>query len=433
LTDTIETDEHVNGRCQMRYRYLVLFGAWAAAVAVAPAPLAGQAPRFADSAAAQAKPWTPPRTPWGDPDLQGSWKYENTASRYDIELQLPFQRPKELGEKAVWTEAERAARETQINREEQETADRRVGKPVFVLGERGLQVGSELGEPTKVQIRISPRTSAIIDPPNGRLPPWTPEAVKRWEAREAARRGRGESDSWEDRSWEERCLHVMYPALTPGLMPPRPPPVNPGYEFERVFTQQAITRGPEEREIFQAPGYVVMVMTYTDRARHQIIPLDGRPALGPKIRQFLGDSRGRWEGNTLVVETTNVNDQQNGGALIPSRHQPMHPGSGEALRIVERYTRLDDGTLEYRYTINDPEAYTRPWTAVYELAWQDPPQMVPLPATGCHEYNRGLAHFLAGARAEQQLSIQYAEDAARDRRQRLEQLKAEWAAVDKSR
>jgi hypothetical protein len=111
----------------------------------------------------------------------------------------------------------------------------------------------------------------------------------------------------------------------------------------------------------------------------------------------------------------------------------MHPGSGETLRVIERYTRLDDGTLEYRYTIDDPETYTRPWTAVYELAWEDPPKMVPLPPTGCHEYNRGVPHFLAGARAEQQLSIQYAEREGRDRRQRLEQLKAEWAEMNKSR
>jgi hypothetical protein len=412
----------------MRYRCLVLFGGWAAAVAVAPAPLAGQAPRVADSAAAQTKPWTPPRTAWGDPDLRGNWKYE--AYGRNAELQLPFQRSKELGEKEFWTEAERAAREATINREQQEKVDRRVGKLVTTLGERGIQLNSEIGEPKKVHIPVSRRTSAIVDPPNGRLPPWTPEAVKRWEAREAARRGRGEVDSWEDRSFEERCLSVVYSALTPGLMLPKSPP--PG-EFDQVATQQGFTRGPEERQIFQAPGYVVMVMTVADRTHYKIIALDGRPALGPKIRQWVGEPRGHWEGNTLVVETTNINDQQHGGAILPSRRQPMHPGSGETLRVIERYTRLDDGTLEYRYTINDPETYTRPWTAVYEFTWQDPPKMVPLPATGCHEYNRGLAHFLAGARAEQQLSIEFAEEAARDRRQRLEELKAEWAEVTKSR
>jgi hypothetical protein len=166
---------------------------------------------------------------------------------------------------------------------------------------------------------------------------------------------------------------------------------------------------------------------------YHIIPLDGRPAPGPQIRQYLGEPRGHWEGNTLVVETTNINDQQHGGVILPSRRTPTYPGSGETLRVIERYTRLDDGTLEYRYTIDDPETYTRPWTAVYELAWQDPPQMVPLPATGCHENNRGLAHQLAGGRAEEQLSRKYAEEAARDRLQRLDQLKAEWAELSKRR
>ena len=169
-----------------------------------------------------------------------------------------------------------------------------------------------------------------------------------------------------------------------------------------------------------------------DRGHYRVIPLDGRPVLGPKIRQWMGEPRGHWEGNTLVIETTNVNDQQDGGAVVPSRREPMHPGSGEMLRVVERYTRLDDGTLEYRYTIDDPETYTRPWTAVYELTREDPPEMVPLP-TSCHEYNRGLAHFLAGARAEQQLSIEYAEEAERDRRQRFEELKTEWAELNTRR
>jgi hypothetical protein len=385
---------------------------------------------LADSAAGQTKPWTPPRTAWGDPDLQGSWHFEAYGSGAD--LQQPFQRSKELGEKEFWTEAERAAREAKLNREEQEKVDRRVGKLVIGAGERGIQVSAQIGEPRKVQIHVSRRTSAIVDPPNGRLPPWTPEAVKRWEAREAARRGRGESDSWQDRSLEERCIHVVDAALTPGLMLPKPPPTG-SEEVNQNTTQKGIVRGPEERQIFQAPGYVTIVMSREDRAHFQIIALDGRPALGPKIRQWGGEQRGHWEGNTLVVETTNVNDQQNGGAIIPSRRTPTYPGSGETLRVVERYTRLADGTLEYRYTIDDPETYTRPWTAVYELAWEDPPKMAPLPSTGCHEYNRGVAHFLAGGREQQQLSIEYAEEAARDRQQRLEDLKAEWAEMNTRR
>ena len=110
----------------------------------------------------------------------------------------------------------------------------------------------------------------------------------------------------------------------------------------------------------------------------------------------------------------------------------MHPGSGETLRVTERYTRLNATTLEYRYTIDDPGTYVQPWTAVYELTREDPPEMVELPGW-CHENNRGLSHFLAAGRAEHELSVQYAEEAARDRLQRLEQLKAEWAEMSKNR
>ena len=132
------------------------------------------------------------------------------------------------------------------------------------------------------------------------------------------------------------------------------------------------------------------------------------------------------------METTNVNDQQDGGAFIPSRRTPTHPGSGASLRVVERYTRLNPTTLEYRYTIEDPETYTQPWTAVYELSWEDTPEMVDLPGW-CHENNRGLSHFLAAGRAENEISIQYSDEAQRDRLIRLEQLKADWADTNKSR
>ena len=161
----------------MRHRHLLLCAAVIALVAGTSAPIAGQAPQ-GSAAAAQEQPGTSPRTPWGDPDLQGTWRNV---------IRLPFQRSKELGTKEFWTEAERAALEAKMTREEQAKVDRRVGKLVVLLGERGLEVLSEIGEPGVVRIQLSRRTSAIVDPPNGRLPPWTPEAIKRWEAREAAR------------------------------------------------------------------------------------------------------------------------------------------------------------------------------------------------------------------------------------------------------
>ena len=394
----------------MRYRNLVLFLASMTLMMVISVPIAGQAPQEAA-----------PRTAWGDPDLQGIW--QNV-------IRLPLQRSQELGTKEFWTETERATREAQMIRDEQAKIDRRVGKLVVGLGERAIEWMSYVGEPRKVQFKLSRRTSAIVDPPNGRLPPWTAAAVKRWETREAARRGRGESDSVEDRAWDERCVPIVHATLTPGLMLPVAPPTGPG-EFDQVASQMGVSPGPQPTEILQMPGYVVIVAgSGMTGSKRQIIPLDGRPAPGPKVRQFLGDQRGRWEGNTLIVETTNVNDQQDGGTFIPSRRTPTYPGSGETLRLIERYTRLGPDTLEYRYTIDDPQTYTRPWTAVYELTSQRRPDMVELPLW-CHENNRGLSHFLAGARAEQELSIRYAEEAARDRLQRLEQLKAEWAGLAK--
>ena len=227
-------------------------------------------------------------------------------------------------------------------------------------------------------------------------------------------------------------MSLVVAALTPGMMPHKVvPPMT-----TLTVLEQGLLNGPEQRQIFQAPGYVVITMAIgVVSGDYRIIPLDGRPALGPKIRQYTGESRGRWEGNTLVVETTNANDQQFGGATFPVRKVRTHLGSGATLRVTERYTRLDDGTLEYRSTIEDPEVYTRPWTAVYELARQPAPEMVPLPNGGCHEYNRGLAHILVGARDPegQRLSLQAAEEFAQERALKLKQLKAEWAELNQSR
>jgi hypothetical protein len=209
--------------------------------------------------------------------------------------------------------------------------------------------------------------------------------------------------------------------LAPGADNPRGPDAP-----ERLLQNTNASAGV--RRILQAPGYVVMVME--EAGYYYTIPLNGHPALGPKIRQWLGDARGHWEGNTLVVEITNINDQQNGGALIPSQEQNLYPGSGATLRVIERYTRLDANTLEYRYTIDDPETYTRPYTVLHDLTRDDEYKMSP---AQCRENNEGLVGILTAARTDEQGALAATAADVAERKRRLEELKAEWAEWSKGR
>ena len=169
-----------------------------------------------------------------------------------------------------------------------------------------------------------------------------PEAIQRLVAREEARRGRGEADSWLDRNSWERCISRTLPvAMIPNLY-------NNNYQ------------------ILQTPDYVVIQMEMIHEAR--IIPLDGRPHASERIRQWLGDSRGHWEGKTLVVETINFNDKLDGGDLQPSHViQTGHRGSGKTLRLVERFTRINADTIDYRFTVEDPATFTRPYTVAIPM------------------------------------------------------------------
>ena len=392
----------------MRYRRLVGFGALAAVaavVAVASVPMAAQAPQAAGSTAAPTTAWTE-RTAWGDPDLQGLWRNMMSGP--------PLERPAELAGEAFLTDAEVAARE---ERAAERQAEIFAGKHEG-LGVRALPFYNSIWSASSERRRIARRTSAIIDPPNGRLPPWTPEQVTRFEAREAARAHRGEADSWEDRGWPERCLAVVGPAVVGTL--------------QYVYADGSRTipggngRNPERR-ILQMPGYVAMVLGRD--WEYRIIPVDGRPGLSPKIRQWVGDGRGHWEGNTLVVETTNINDQQDGGRLLPSHETSMHPGSGETLRVIERFTRVDADTLEYRYTVEDPAVYTRSFTVLRELTRaRDSYTLLP---EECHENNDFMAGILAAGRADEEGTFEFALEAAEHRKLKLDELQAEWAEWNK--
>lgn len=322
---------------------LIAGAALTAAVVGAQAP----APRF-----------TPPRTPWGDPDLQGMWP--GTAS-----LGIPLQRDVKLGTRAFLTEeefqdrAKNAQRQIDSMNEEfdLETAD---------TANAGA-VGSATSPPPHWQERGTPsrQASLIVEPPDGRMPPLTAAAQARQAAVDAARRGRGPADSYEDRSLYDRCLTR---GVTGSILP--------------VIYNNG-------NEIVQAPGYVVIRNEMIHESR--IVPLDGRAHLSPAIRQWMGDSRGRWDGDTLVVETRNLTGRtginQGGG----TRHT-------EAMTLVERFTLTGPDTLQYRVTVDDPQTWTRPWTI--EFPWTRDSDYL-LFEYGCHEGNYAMRNLLSGARADE--------------------------------
>ena len=323
----------------MSHRCLALLGARAVVIAIVsltPGPAAAQA--AADS-------WTPSSTPWGDPDLQGIWSFATIT---------PLERPSEFAGRELLTDAEVA----ELNAEAATRADRREGlSPERDVDLAYNQFWWDRGNSTG-------RTSLIVDPPDGRIP-YTPEGWKRVEARRALRRRPAQGP--EDRSPAERCIHH----------PKAGPPMDPG-GYNNNF------------QLLQTPGYVAILNEQIHDAR--IIPLDGRPPIAQTIRQWMGDSRGRWEGDTLVVDTTNFNGKMH------------YEGSTENLHLVERFTRVGADTINYEFTVDDPTSFTRPWTAmipvrtlqgqIYEFA--------------CHEGNYGMVGILSGARAEEKAAEQAA-------------------------
>jgi hypothetical protein len=232
--------------------------------------------------------------------------------------------------------------------------------------------------------------------------------LETWDAREKARLGRGQGDSWEDRGLGERCIAQ---------------PVGNG-----VFLGG-------NKSIMQTPGYVVIQWFTPGDGVFRIVPLDGRPRLGDGIRQWYGDARGRWEGNTLVVETTNFNDGHAGetlpahGNLWGTGHSHNYAGTGETLRMVERFTRIDAETMEYRLTIEDPKVFVKPWTAV--AVWNRDNERTPEYEYVCHEHNYGMVNALSGARANEKDALAEATRELNIRRpglqQKWEQLK-QWEA-----
>jgi len=298
------------------------------------------------------KSYTPPRTSYGQPDLQGVWDFRTIT---------PLERPKELGTKAFFSDEEAAKYEKEENqRQNRDLIDSERGGLQYPPG--GVVPYNEFWYDRGVKIARSKRTSLIVDPPDGRLPAWTPEGQKGANLRAAAERddqlGHPLADSWEDRPLQERCIV----GLNAG------PPMTPG-AYNNNF------------QLLQTAKYVVILNEMVHSAR--IVPLDGSPH--GSVRQWKGDSRGRWEGDTLVVDTMNF------------KRETSLEGSSANTHLIERFTRIDANTLLYEFTVDDPTMWTRPWTAVIPMSKSEDP----IYEYACHEGNYGMTGILAGARAEE--------------------------------
>jgi hypothetical protein len=287
-----------------------------------------------------------PRTGDGQPDLQGVWDFGSVT---------PLQRPAALGDKAFLTEEEASALETQA-------AGGRVDRPPRAGDPGSYNQFWFAGGTTVAGTR---RTSLISEPPNGQLPAYTAAGEARMAARADAR---GRNAGPEDRDIDERCILGFNSG----------PPMLPG-----AYNNLA--------QVFQVPGYVVILNEMVNDVR--VIPLDGRPALPAHIQQWKGDARGRWEGDTLVVETRNFRDI---GTAHPAPNMELLEALGPQLHLTERFSRLDGDTLSYAFTVNDPTAFTQPWSVETTMTKTSDP----LYEYACHEGNYGLFNILAGAQAE---------------------------------
>jgi len=279
------------------------------------------------------------RTPDGQPDLQGVWTFATVT---------PLERPKEFEEKEFLTEQEAAAFEKVSFRD----VDQIEGFTPYnqFWWDRGTKVVG------------SRRTSLIVDPMNGKLPPLSAEGQKR--AARVVPRANPPAGP-EDRSLWERCItHSPIPRMSTGYN--------------------------SNLQIFQGPGYVAIMYEMIHEVR--IIPLDARPHVPQSIRQLLGDARGHWEENTLIVETTNFSDKTS------------FRGASENLRLVERFSRLDANTLDYQFTVEDPSTWTKPWTAAIPMPRVD----AMMYEYACHEGNYGLVGQLTGARADEKAAAETA-------------------------
>ena len=303
------------------------------------------------AAFSQPSDWNPPETPWGDPDLQGVWTNATLT---------PLERSDAMVDKSVLTAEEAADFETQ-------SAEQRAASDRFILGNVGAynQFWMDGGK----NVTGDRRTALITEPPDGRIP-WTESGQRRLDS-DLTRYGVGPFDTYVDADTGERCL-------TDGL------PFVPLQGYNMNY------------QILQSPGWVAIINEMFHEFR--LIPVDGRSHVPDHVGQILGDARGRWEGNTLVVETRSFADKRH--FLWRATWRASRP----SLRLVERFTRVSEDTIDYEFTMSDPDMFTRPWTALVPMTTDQASRGVtsgPLYEYACHEGNYGLLNIMRGARVEE--------------------------------
>jgi hypothetical protein len=306
---------------------------------------------LAEAQSAKAGQYTPPKTAWGDPDLSGIWPSTDMVG-------VPFERPAELGERNEVTQDEFNTRLKQQQTRTEADAETTVST--------APRQGDGTGPPSHWLEwgRASKQASLLVEPRDGRLPATTPEAQRR-----------------------AATLKNTY-VMVDGFADPT----------ELGPYDRCISRGPlgsifpviynNGNQIFQFPGYVVIRYEMIHEVR--VVPLDGRGHVSPKIRSYMGDARGRWEGNTLIVETTNLNGrtgaQANGNLMMMS----------DAATIVEKFTRTGADMLQYEVTVTDPRTWTKPWTASFPLRREMSYGMFEY---ACHEGNHAMSNILSASRS----------------------------------
>ncbi len=293
---------------------------------------------------AQTKKWTPARMADGHPDLQGFW----TNSSY-----TPLERPKGVTKEFYTKEEAQEIEKKSAAQESEQTVPGTIADVHYDFTQFGL-------DRSQSAHALSLRTSMIFDPPDGKLPPLTPEGQKRAAERAEEAKRVGRWDSAQSNELDDRCMIFL------GAGPPMLPA---GYN--------------SNYQIVQTRDYVMILFEQNHDVR--VVPLESKPHLARNMRQWTGDSRGHWEGDTLVIETTNFNGKN-----------PLR-GSSENMRVVERFTRLDADTIEYKFTVEDESTWARPWSAQLPLK----KTIGPLFEHACHEGNYGLYNTLVGARLEE--------------------------------
>ena len=337
---------------------LIVLAGLAVVAWTAQARLAGQSPAVATTSAppraatAASKTYVPPKTADGQPDLQGFW----TNSTY-----TPLERPANVTKEFYTLDEALVVEKSAAAREAEQTEPGTVADVHYDFSQFGL-------DRSQSTFARSLRTSLVVDPADGKIPSLTAQGQKRAADRAAARKAAGgQYDAVENMPIGSRCI-IMGGA--------GPPLMNAGYNANY--------------QIVQGPGVVMILTEMIHDVR--IIPLDSRPAPPQGVRQWTGVSRGRWEGATLVVETTNFNGKN------PFR------GASEQLKVTERFTRVAQGQILYRFTVEDPSTWAKPWTVEAPMAKTEGPIF----EFACHESNYGIANILAGARADERRAAEAA-------------------------